>query len=167
MKELNSKKAFPNKNTSSHIEWQAPEFTYYPKDKSWFAFSAFIALGLTIWAILTHNFLFVLLIILGYFSIIVYALKKPRLLRIALTPKGIKIGKMIYSFENLKSFCIFYRPPLIKELSLRSKKTFLPYIKIPLGEANINEVRKFLSKYLPEKKHRRSLIDDLARSLKF
>jgi len=167
MEKLNSKKTSPNKNAPSYIEWQAPEFTYYPKNRSWLVASALIALGLIIWGILTYNFLFVLLMLLGYFSVIVYALKKPRLLRLTLTPKGVKVGKMIYPFENLKSFCIFYQPPLIKELSLQSKKKFIPYIKIPLGEANVDEVRKFLLKYLPEKKHRESLIDDLARSLKF
>ena len=108
-----------------------------------------------------------MLIGLSYFSITVFALKKPREINLAITAKGIKIDKTLYEFDNLKSFWIFYEPPQIKELSLRSKKTVMPYIKISLGEQNPVEVRQTLLKYLPERRHKESLVDNLARSLRF
>jgi len=151
----------------NHLKWSAPEFIQYSKSKSWFIIAGLIAAGLLLWALLTKNFIFALLIGLSYFSITVFALKKPRGINLAITAKGIKIDKTLYEFDNLKSFWIFYEPPLVKELSLRSKKTIMPYIKIPLGEQNPVKVRRLLMKYLPERKHKESLIDNLSRGLRF
>lgn len=153
--------------TKNYLEWSAPEFVQYSKNKSWFIVAGLIAAGLFLWALLIKNLLFALLIGLSFFSLVTFALKKPREIRLAITSKGIKIDKTLYSFDNLKSFWIFYEPPEVKELSLRSKKTIMPYIKISLAEQNPAEVRKFLIKYLPERKHKESLIDNLARQLKF
>ncbi len=151
----------------NYLEWSAPEFVQYSKNKSWFIIVGLITAGLFLWALLIKNLLFALLIGLSFFSLVTFALKKPRKIRLAITSKGIKIDKTLYSFDNLKSFWIFYEPPEVKELSLRSKKTIMPYIKISLAEQNPAEVRKFLIKYLPERKHKESLIDNLARQLKF
>jgi hypothetical protein len=151
----------------NHFEWTAPEFEHYRKSKSWFIVTGLIAGGLFLWALFTKNILFALLIGLSYFSIATYALKKPKEIHLAITPRGIKIDQALYEFENLKSFWIFYDPPEIKELSLRSKKTIMPYIKIPLGEQNPVKVRQILIKYLPERRHKESLIDNLARQMRF
>lgn len=151
----------------NHLEWTAPEFEYYRKDKSWLITVSLIAAGLLLWALFTKNIIFALLIGLSYFTIIVYGLKKPALVKLAITPKGVKINQTLYEFDNLKSFWIFYQPPRVKEISLRSKKIIMPYIKIPLGEQNPVEVRRILLKYLPEKRHKESLVDNLARNLRF
>ena len=150
-----------------NIEWTAPEFEQYQKSKSWFIATGIIAGLLFLWALYTKNFIFALMIGLSYFTIIIYATKKPKEIKLAIIPKGIKIEKTLYEFENLKSFWLFYNPPEIKELSLRSKKTIMPYIKLPLGEQNPVEVRNVLIKYLPERKHKESLVDNLARQIRF
>jgi len=166
LKENESDKKYSN-GAEDHLKWSAPEFTHYSKSKSWFMVTGLIAFGLLLWALLTKNILFALLIGLSYFSVVTYALKKPKAVELAITSKGIKVDKTLYSFDNLKSFWIFYDPPELKELSLRSKKLMMPYVKIPLGEENPAEVRRILIKYLPEKKQEESLIDSLARQLRF
>ncbi len=148
------------------INWQAPEFTYFEKSKSWFLISGLITAALFAWAIFSKNMLFALLIALGYFSLTAFAFKKPKLINLTISSHGIKINDALYSFDNLKSFWIFYNPPGVKEISLRSKKTIMPYIKIPLGNKNPAEIRQFLIKYIPEKRHPESLLDNLAKSLK-
>jgi len=108
-----------------------------------------------------------LLIGLGYFSIVTYTLKKPREVRISITPRGVNTGYTLYEFDNLKSFWIFYDPPEVKELSLRSKKILMPYVKIPLGDKNPVKIREMLIQYLPEKKQEESLIESLARRFRY
>lgn len=156
----------PSKN-KNQIKWSAPEFNYYSKEKTWFIITGLIAGALFIWALVTRNILFALLIVLSYFSIIAYGLKKPKQVRLAISFRGIKIDKSLYEFDNLKSFWIFYNPPEVKEISLRSRKMIMPYVKIPLGEQNPVKVRRALIKYLPEKKQEESLIDTLARNFRF
>jgi len=152
---------------NNQISWTAPEFEQYQKSKSWFIITGAIAGLLFLYALLTKNFLFALLIGLSYFIITTYAAKSPKEIKISITPKGIKIDRIFYQFENLKSFWIFYDPPQIKELSLRSKKTIMPYIKIHLGQESPVIIRKILIKYLPERKHKESITDNLARQIKF
>lgn len=151
----------------TNIEWVAPEFTKYKKNKTWFVLPALIALILAITALLLKNFLFLILIALAALAVYTYALKEPRKVKFSISEKGIKIDKNIYKFEDLKSFWIFYDPPEVKELSLRSKKVFIPYIKIPLEDQNPVEIRKLLLKFLPERKHTESVIDAWTRKARF
>lgn len=152
---------------NNQIEWVAPEFEQHQKSKSWFITIGIISGILFLLAIFTKNILFALLIGLSYFTISSYAIKKPKDIKISINSKRIKIEKTLYALENIRSFWIFYDPPEIKELSLRSKKTIMPYIKVPIGDENPVEIRKILIKYLPEKKHKESAIDNLAKNLKF
>jgi len=156
------------------LEWTAPEFIKYEKGKRWFILVGLIALSIIIIAVLLKNFLWVVITILIILVVYIYASKEPRKIKFSISGKGIQIDQRIYRFENLKSFWIFYEsaspaggPPEIKELSLRSKKMLMPYIKIPLDKQNPAEIRKFLLKFLPERKHRESAIDELARRSKF
>ena len=149
------------------IQWSAPEFNKYQKNKNWLILpSAFFGL-IFLWTIISENFLFALLIALSYFLIVVYAFKEPRHSKIEINGKGIKIDQIFYPYENLKSFWIFYEPSGVKEISLRSKKSIMPYIKVPLGNTNPVKIRRILVKYIPERKHRESVIDNLAGFLRF
>ncbi len=159
---------YPRKSASiNKIEWVAPEFTKYKKDKRWFVLPALAALVIIIAAFLLKNFLLVVLIILSAFVIYIYALKEPRKIKFGISGKGVQIDKRLYGFENLKSFWIFYDPPEIKEISLQSGKTFIPYIRVPLGKQNPVEIRRLLLKFLPEKPHKESRIDEFARKNRF
>ena len=151
----------------NNLEWTAPEFEYYRKDKSWLVIAGLIAAGLFLWALLTKNIIFALLIGLSYFTVITYGLKKPASVKLAVTAKGIKINQALYEFDNLKSFWIFYELPQIKELSLKSKKLLMPLIKIPLEEQDPTLIRGTLIKFIPEQKQEQSLIDIVAKNIRF
>lgn len=153
--------------TNHRLQWSAPEFNYYSKGRNWIIVSGVVAVVLLLPAIWTANFLFCLLIVLSYFSLMAYAFKKPRQIEIAITPRGVKTAGNFYQFDALKSFWIFYEPPELKEISLLSKKLTSSHIRIPLGEQNPVEARSVLIRYIPEKKQEESLIDILARNVGF
>lgn len=148
------------------IEWAAPEYDYYKKDKTWF-FLAGIFFGLLmIWSLWTKNILFAIFIALSYFLIVVFGLKKPETTYISINHRGVRINTNFHEYNALKSFWIFYEPP-VRELSLKSKRKTASYIKVPLGDQNPVEIRDVLMKYLPEKKQAESLIDNLFRAIGF
>jgi len=149
------------------IQWQAPEFEKYEKGPGWFIVLGIFALIIFTIVLLMKNFIFAILIILALFTIFIYALKEPRLVTFKISGKGITIDTKIYSYDELKSFWIFYEPPQIKELSLKSKKLLMPLIKIPLKEQNPTLVRGALIKFIPEQKQEQSLIDIVARNIRF
>lgn len=147
------------KITLQEFEWKAPEFDKKEKSKSWFIIPGIITIVLGIFALVAENILFLIVIILAFFVFYVYANKKPRIIKFKIDEKGIEIDERLHDFDSLKSFWLFYNPPEQKELSLRSKKTFFPYVHVPLAKENPNEIRKFLLRFLPEKKHSESIID--------
>ncbi len=154
-------------STPTKIEWMAPEFTKYKKKKNWFILPALVALAFIIIAIIFKNFLLVVGIILASFTVYIYTKKEPRKIKFSISGKGVQIDNQIYEWEDLKSFWVFYRPPEVKEISIRSKKLLMPYLKIPLGGQNPVDVRKLLLKFLPERKHKESMIDEWAKKIKF
>ncbi|MCX6730210.1 MAG: hypothetical protein NT058_01800 [Candidatus Portnoybacteria bacterium] len=132
------------------FEWQSPEFDKKDKPNSWFIIPAIITIILGIIAFATDNILFLVLILLGFFTFYIYAKKEPRIINFKIDEKGVEIDNKLHQFESLRSFWIFYNPPTEKEISIRSKKTTFPYLKIPLAEQNPSEIRKYLLKfYLP------------------
>jgi len=149
------------------FEWEAPEFEKTKKNKSWFIIPAVIAIILGIVALATDNILFLILVLLGFFIFYVYANKEPRIIKFKISERGIEFDNQMHDFESLGSFWIFYDPPMEKEISLRSKKTFFPYIRIPLGNQSPVEIRKYLLKFIPEKRHRESVIDIWMRRIGF
>lgn len=150
------------------IEWTAPEFVKYKKNKNWFVWLIIIFSIILIIAIfLLKNLLFSMVLVFAAFIIYIYAKKEPREIKFIVSGKGVQIDNTVYKFDELKSFWIFYNPPEVKEISIRSKKKFVPYIKIPLGDQNPAEIRRLLLKFLPERRHQESVIDDWARKIRF
>jgi len=149
------------------FEWKAPEFEKKEKTKSWFIFPAIITIVLGIIALIAENILFLIFIILAFVVFYIYANKEPRIIKFKINEKGVEFDGRLHDFDSLRSFWLFYNPPEEKEISFRSKKTFFPYVRIPLADQNPNELRKFLLKFLPEKRHRESIIDIWMRRVGF
>jgi len=152
---------------SEKIKWTTLEFEKYEKNKKWFIFLGIIALVIIIIAAIFNNFLLVIIIILATFILFTYAKKEPRKINFIIDGRGIKIDNKLYKYKELKSFWMFYEPPEIKELSIRSNKILLPYIKIPLSKQNPVEIRRFLLRFLPEKEHYESIIEEWMRKIRF
>jgi len=155
------------KITLREFEWKAKEFPKKEKNKSWFIIPGLITIALGIFALATESFLFLIAIVLGFFVFYVYANKEPRTIKFKIDERGVEIDGKLYEFDTLSSFWVFYNPPEQKEISFRSKRTFLPYVRISLDDENPNEIRKFLLKFLPEKRHSESLIDIWMRRIGF
>ncbi|MEK7596396.1 MAG: hypothetical protein AAB564_02530 [Patescibacteria group bacterium] len=149
------------------FSWQAPEYDLTPKSIDWYWAMGIVAAALFITAILFKNFLFAVIVVLGAFSIALYSTRKPEIAEFAVTPRGVQIGKRLFFYEDLESFWIHYDPPHKKEIGLISKKTFMPRFVLPLGDADPNEARKHLIKFLKEERHEESLNETISKFLGF
>ena len=149
------------------ISWKAPEYVYIKKPADWYWLVGIIAAGFFILALAMKNFLFAALLVIAAFIVMLYGTKKPRIVSFEISSRGVKIGKKLFPYEYLKSFWIQYDPPLKKELSLESKKSFMPYVILHLAELDPNIIRNYLIKLLPEKKHEESLIENIGHYLGF
>lgn len=145
------------------FSWKAPEYEYIKKHPKWYWIMGTVLLAIIVYAIVTNSILmaitFILIGILGY----IYAEREPRLIRIEINPEGVVVDNILYEYDNLKSFWIFYEVENgFKVLSLHSKKTFLPHIHIPIGKANPIIIREVLLNYLPEIRQEMTIIDRLS-----
>ncbi|MBI2609827.1 hypothetical protein HYW53_01465 [Candidatus Giovannonibacteria bacterium] len=147
--------------------WEAPEFEYHEKRSDWYWAVGIVTIAFFAVAIILQNFLFAILILLAGLSFSMYGAKRPRVISFAITSRGLKIGKVLYPFDNLKSFWLNYDPPHVKELYIISKKVFMPQISIPLGNANPNQIREHLLKFLEEKEIHEPLSETIARFFRF
>lgn len=149
------------------IEWRAPEYEFRKKTADWFWVAGIIAIALIFSAIILKNILFAILVLIGAFSSMMYAARKPNIVSFSIGPKGVRISERIYHYDDLKSFWINYNPPQTKELIIESKKTFMPHIAIMLGDTDPVKTRNYLLKFLPEQKIEESLTTTISRLIGF
>ncbi len=149
------------------VEWQSLEYEYHEKSSDWYWAVGIITVGFFALAIILKNFLFALMALIAGFTLAMYGAKKPKTVSFAITSRGIKIGNVLYPYDDLKSFWINYDPPRVKELYVISKKVLLPQLSIPLGTADPNQIREHLMKFLEEKEIQESFADAIARFFRF
>ena len=149
------------------IEWEAPDFEHNQSGSMLLLiFGALLGAG-AIGVLFFKNFLFAIFLLVAGGLVISHAVRMPRQIKFSVTSRGIRIGSRLYAFEDLQSFWIFYDPPLFKELILRSKKTFMPVIRAPLGELDPVRLRHILLRFLREEEEEMSSVDIIAKRLGF
>lgn len=131
----------------SILEWEAYETIHVDRSPDWFWGVGLSALALAVIAILMKNLLFAVVIILAAFALTLRALKIPKLHRFAITKKGVIENNSLHSYSELESFWVQdddYFPKLL----LRSRRSYLPLIVIPLGNMDPEIVHDFLINFL-------------------
>lgn len=143
------------------FHWQAKEYHKEEKSKRWYLVVVGILSTIIIYALLTNNpvmaVTFILIGVVGYLLLE----KDPHPIDFTITDDGLTAGKELYPYENIQSFWLFYEPEGKQYISLHTRATLIPYVKIPLGDLDPVSVRDTLLKYLHEEKHTPGLIDIL------
>ncbi len=150
-----------------YLSWETEEYEHLPKENLWFVALGIVTILAAVVAIFMQNYFFALFIVVAGLTVAVLAKQKPRKVRLSVTSDGLEIGNRLYNFDDLSSFWVFFDPPLFKELSVESKKIFMPYIRAPLGETDPEKIREILLKFLPEEKQNESFISLLSRVVGF
>jgi hypothetical protein len=143
------------------IVWEAPEYIYREKHKEWFVGLGVIALALFVVAILFKNFLFAAIVVLATFTILLYATRRPYALSFEINRVGVILNRTFYPYSFLDAFWVDYTDESVRKLFIVSRKFFMPMLIIPLGEQDPDEVRNFLTNYLPE----RELLEPLSHKI--
>jgi len=110
--------------------------------------------------ILTAVFFFLVSLV-----ILIFAFKEKRVIFWEITRHGATIDRSFFPYRELKSFWTEYQPGYIKEISLKSRKWYRGYLKIPLREENPLKIREILLQYLPEERHEDTIVETISRKL--
>ena len=149
------------------LRWQAPEYIHYEKTADWYWSAGVIMLALLVSSYYLESILFAFLIVIGGVAVMLYGARRPNTITFEVSGMGVRVGDRLFPFETLQSFWIFYRAGDTKELSIRSEQLLVPMIKIPLGDQDPTALRELLLDFMPEVAQEESLVDVLARLLKF
>ncbi len=135
------------------IVWQAPEYPFHKKTTDWYWWFVLATIGLIALAIYLQNILFAFVIGIGAFASLLYAVRPPRTLDYEANERGITIDRKLYPYQTLDHFWVKDQGSGESEkvLLLESQKNMMPLIVIPLGNANIDELRHFLLDFMEER----------------
>jgi hypothetical protein len=131
-------------------KWIVKEYEQYDRPKAWYIIIGGLCIALIVFAMITGNFLFALVIILAAIILYMQSRQKAPDVPIGITSLGIIINNRFYSYSECLSFYIIYEPPHIKTLYIDTKSPVRPTLRLPLNDVNPIEIRAALRKVLPE-----------------
>ena len=133
----------PQDPQQKKVVWEAPEYLHVDKEPNWFWALGIIAVGLTIIAFLLDNPLLAIIVVIGAFTIALFAARKPEVIEFEITTIGIRADTQIYAFEGLQSFRIFEFDDFA-QLLLKSKKAVVPVMTLIMPLDSVQDVRNQL-----------------------
>jgi len=134
------------------ITWSALEYEHKEKSADWYWALGVIAVAGSATAFLLGNILLSILIVIGAFTLAMYGRRRPEMMDVKLGKRGVFVNDTLYPYNTLKSFWVEEQDKESKVL-IESEKMLMPYIVIPLNDADPDEVREFLFEYLEEEEH--------------
>ena len=133
------------------LKWSAPEYHHYKRSNDWFWAVGIITLCISVLAFIFDNALFGILILLSAGILIFYVLHVPEDVEYEINKKGVVIGKELHPYLTIEAFWIETGNNIESKIILKSKKSFLPYIIIPVHNDSADEVASVLRNFLEEK----------------
>lgn len=137
------------KRDDATIEWEALEYAHKKRGADWYAALATIAVAGSIASFLLGNIPFAILIIIGAITLAMYSVREPKIVHFEIGKRGIRASDTLYPFNTLELFWIIEEGDEPK-LIMKSGKALMPYIILPLGDADTEEIREFLDEYIDE-----------------
>ena len=149
------------------IEWDAHEYEHKERSSDWFWAVGIISISIAIAAVIFGNIIFGILVLVGTFTLSLFVNRPPHTLRVIVDERGITRGRVHYPYNTLESFWIDTDHPH-KKIILRSQKTFMPLIVVPLGdEVDIDNLHDSLSLFLSEAPHDPPFVEKILEYLGF
>lgn len=132
------------------FEWEVAEYDAYERPKQWYVIVGLLSLGLIVFGILSNNFLFTLIILLAGIIVYVQASQPAISVPVAVTSRGIIIGRRFYAYDECTEFYIIFIPEQTKTLYIETKSLVQPRLQIDIHDIDAVTLRQTLSLYLQE-----------------
>jgi len=131
-------------------QWNVKEYDQYKRDRRWYLVIGIIAALLIVYAVLTANYSFALIIVL--FGIVLYLqqINEPVELSFAMTTTGIILGQKYYKYSELKNFWMIYNPPEVKNLYFGLNNVIKHRLQVALLDNDPRPIRQYLKQYVTE-----------------
>jgi hypothetical protein len=148
------------------FEWTAFEHEQNDFGASWYVVPGGIMALLFALALFVQNYFFAAFVVIAFATLVIFRNQTPKKIPFSIGKEGVRAGKTLYQLSRIKSFWIFDRPGH-PELSLETSQTLSPYIRLPLGDTDPQQIRQSLFGLLPEQQHPQFLMDEIMRIIGF
>lgn len=147
--------------------WVAPQYIKHEKNVYWYLFAGLLAIILAIWGLFSDAWTFSLVIIVFCAVYYLHHFEHPHDVNIVISEMGIKVGKKVIPFRNIRAFWLYYLPGHVEVLNLLTTDSLFPEISIQLNGQDPVPVRNYLLKQIPEWEGKEeSLLEAVLRLLK-
>ncbi len=147
------------------VEWTALEYTPKERRSDWFWAVGIIAISGAVSAVLSHNSLFGVLILLAITTLLFYSKRAPKELHCKITTNKIIVGNTAYPLETIKHFWIQEQGKTT--LLIHVDKLLMSTVSIPIYGIETSVIRETLLEYLPESELHESPFEVLLEYLGF
>ena len=144
----------PDELGESLVAWEVDEFPQHTRSRMWYILASLVSIGLIVYSVVTSNFLFAIIILMGGVLLFLSTFLKPERIPIVITSTGIVVGDMFYDYQSVRDFSIVYDPPDVKLLYLDFYALSHPLISVPLEDVDPNIVRARLLTFCIENLNR-------------
>ncbi|MEI6316473.1 MAG: hypothetical protein WCO65_01960 [bacterium] len=117
----------------ARISWQIEEYSHREKTPDWYWALGIVAITGAIIAIMHHDVLFGIIIILGGFIMGYYAAREPDIIDVSINQDGITFNNHLFLFEKIKGFAV-EEHTMGNKLLIETSRAVAPLISIPLPE---------------------------------
>ncbi|MST04264.1 MAG: hypothetical protein EXS49_01705 [Candidatus Pacebacteria bacterium] len=152
------------------VKWSSPEYHHYEKDVAWFWIVAVVTITLSAYAVWTNNLLFAIFSLIAGSLVIYWGMKHPEEIEFHINNRGINVlGRRFYQWAHLDGFSIIpdHHFENLSILILHTRHHLRGHIKVIIHTDREEEIRKTLKANLREIIHEESLVDHIARMLRF
>jgi hypothetical protein len=145
-----------------------PEFERYDRGVRWYIIMGIIVASVILYAVLTANYLFAVVIVLAAAVMALRDFRAPATIVLQMTDEGLYYNEDLVPYRDLHSFWIVYDPPVFKNLHIKFQGLRAELL-IPLADLDPVPVRQFLRGKVTEdlEKREESIIDMFSKILKF
>ena len=150
------------------VNWEIDEYAHHERSRMWYILAGTIGVGLIIYAVLTSNFLFAIIILMTAVIMLLSMFSKPEKIPVIITTTGVVVGDTYYDYQSIRDFSIVYDPPDVKLLYLDFYALTHPMLSVPLEDVDPNIVRESLLPFCLEnfKRNQENLTDVMRRLYK-
>lgn len=152
--------------TEALISWNAPEHLHTEKNPDWYWAVGIVTLALAAVAFIFGNVITGIFVLVAALALVLHASRTPRVIYHEINDRGIVIGDRLYPFLSLESFWIPH-DKLPPKILLKSHKLLMPLIVVIIDEADPEEVREVMLKYIAETEHREHFLKHFLERLGF
>lgn len=149
------------------FSWQTPEYVHFEKSNDWFWTVGIITTALVITTVIFGDILFGIVLAIGAFTLALFASRKPNIISVDVTEKGVIIERTLYPYSALESFSVdeihHHGPRLI----LKSKKKVVPLVTVPIQHDDLEGLREYLETHLKPETFEQNLMHTIFEKLGF